>query len=207
MLLWIDPLLALVSLATAPLLVVRQLRLPAPRARRRRACGARHEGQIASVASEALSAMAVVKAFGSEGFESDRVRDAQRAADGAPASRSRGCRRASTGSSARCGRSARRSCSSSACSASPHGAIAPGELIVFVSYTRKAHEPDAQLRARGDEDRRRDGAGRPVAELLAADEVLEERPGAYRGGRASGDVALEDVSFGYGAGRGPRSTT
>ena len=40
-----------------------------------------------------------------------------------------------------------------------------------------------------------------VAELLAADDMLPEPPNAYRGGRATGDVALEDVSFGYGAER------
>ena len=32
-----------------------------------------------------------------------------------------------------------------------------------------------------------------LAEILAADEVLEDRPGAYRGGRATGDLALEHV--------------
>ena len=36
-----------------------------------------------------------------------------------------------------------------------------------------------------------------IAEILGADDVLEERPGAYRGGRAAGDVALEHVSFAY----------
>ena len=40
-----------------------------------------------------------------------------------------------------------------------------------------------------------------IAELLAADDVLPEPPNAYRGGRAAGDVVLEDVSFGYGAER------
>ena len=40
-----------------------------------------------------------------------------------------------------------------------------------------------------------------IAELLAADDVLPEPPDAYRGGRAAGDVALEDVSFGYGEAR------
>jgi len=40
-----------------------------------------------------------------------------------------------------------------------------------------------------------------VAELLAADDMLPEPPNAYRGGRATGDVVLEDVSFGYGAER------
>jgi ABC-type multidrug transport system ATPase subunit len=40
-----------------------------------------------------------------------------------------------------------------------------------------------------------------IAELLAADDVLPEPANAHRGARATGDVALEDVSFGYGAER------
>jgi ATP-binding cassette, subfamily B, bacterial len=72
-LLVIDPVLALLSLATAPLLVLvswtfrRKVR---DRARRQR----RHEGDLASIANEALSAMSVVKAFGAEEHESERVR-------------------------------------------------------------------------------------------------------------------------------------
>ena len=36
-----------------------------------------------------------------------------------------------------------------------------------------------------------------IAELLSTDEVIEERPHAYRGPRATGDVAIEHVSFAY----------
>src|SRR4051812_15405014 len=72
-LLCIDPALALLSLATAPLLVWLSFvfrRSVRERARRRR----HHEGDLASIASEALSAMTVVKAFGAGGMESERVR-------------------------------------------------------------------------------------------------------------------------------------
>ena len=73
-LLVIDPVLALVSFATAPLLMTLSYvyrRRVRSQARVRRA----QEGEIASIANEALSAMAVVKAFGSEGYESTRVRE------------------------------------------------------------------------------------------------------------------------------------
>ncbi len=72
-LLIIDPVLALLSLVTAPLLVVISFvfrRKVRDRARRQR----RHEGDLASIANEALSAMTVVKAFGAEERESERVR-------------------------------------------------------------------------------------------------------------------------------------
>ena len=73
-LLVIDPVLALVSFVTAPLLMTLSYvyrRRVRSQARVRRA----QEGEIASIANEALSAMAVVKAFGSEGYESERVRE------------------------------------------------------------------------------------------------------------------------------------
>ena len=72
-LLWLDPVLALVAVATSPLLAAvswvyrRRVR---SQARERRA----HDGRIASAAGEALSAMAIVKAYGSETHESARVR-------------------------------------------------------------------------------------------------------------------------------------
>ena len=72
-LLIIDPVLALLSLVTAPLLVAISFvfrRKVRERARRQR----HHEGDLASIANEALSAMTVVKAFGAEEQESERVR-------------------------------------------------------------------------------------------------------------------------------------
>ena len=64
------------------------------------------------------------------------------------------------------------------------GAIAPGELIVFVSYSRNAHGPMRSLAREATKIAAAMARAERVAELLAADEVLEERPGAYRGDRA-----------------------
>ena len=80
-LLFIDPLLALISLTTAPLLVVISFvfrRKVRERARKQRS----HEGDLASVANEALSAMAVVKAFGGEEARGRAGPQPQRAAHG-----------------------------------------------------------------------------------------------------------------------------
>src|SRR4051794_29552056 len=73
-LLIIDPVLALVSLVSAPLPGVASWvfrRKVRDRARTQR----HHEGALASVANETLSAMQVVKAFGAEQVESERIRD------------------------------------------------------------------------------------------------------------------------------------
>ena len=99
-LLFIDPVLALVAIATAPADWRHRAASTAAACARRRGVQRAHEGEIASVANEALSAMAVVKAFGSEGYESDARARGAASSGWRRASRSRGCRRASTGSSA-----------------------------------------------------------------------------------------------------------
>src|SRR3954469_19100814 len=68
----IDPLIGVAMLAVAPILGVvsvhyrRAVRLAARRQRKR-------EGEIASLAAESLAAMRVVKAFGGERYEAERV--------------------------------------------------------------------------------------------------------------------------------------
>jgi ABC-type multidrug transport system fused ATPase/permease subunit len=49
------------------------------------------------------------------------------------------------------------------------------------------HGARSQALARGDR----------IAEILASDEVLEERPNAYSGGRAVGEIQFDRVVFGY----------
>jgi ABC-type multidrug transport system fused ATPase/permease subunit len=198
-LLVIDPVLALVALATAPLMATlsyvyrRRIR---SQARERRA----QEGHIASIASEALSAMAVVKAFGSEGYESRRVREGseRRLASGVAVARLTARFDGLVGSVKAISTAAVLVVGAIRVS---HGAITPGELLVFASYTRKAQSPMRSFAREMTKIAASMAKADRIAELLAADDVLPEPPGAYRGGRAAGDVALEDVSFGYGAAR------
>ena len=195
----LDPVLGLVSLATLPVVaavsVVYRRRVKA-RARVRRA----QDGWIASLAGEALSAMAVVKAFGSEGFESDRVRtrSEHRMQVGVEVARLQARFDGVAG--------AMRALATALVLVAgvlrvAAGAIGPGELIVIVSYSRRAHGPMRSLAREATKIAAAMARAERVAELLAEDEVLEERPGAYRGGRAAGDVALERVSFAYAPGR------
>ncbi len=192
-LLVIDPVLALLSLATAPLLVLvswtfrRKVR---DRARRQR----RHEGDLASIANEALSAMSVVKAFGAEEHESERVRtrSEQRMGVGVEVARLQARFDGIVGSL--------RALATAVVTVFGvlrvwQGSLSAGDLIVFVSYTRKAHSP---LRSFAREASKLTAAlarADRVAEVLSADEVLPD--GHYHGGRARGDLALDDVSFAY----------
>ncbi len=182
-LLVIDPVLALVSFVTAPLLMALSYvyrRRVRSQARVRRA----QEGEIASIANEALSAMAVVKAFGSEGYESERVREGSREAAGRPGVEVArlqarfdglvGSVRAISTALVLVVGAVRVS----------HGAISAGELLVFASYTRKAQSPMRSFAREMTKVAAAMAKGDRIAELLAADDVLPEPPGAYRGGRA-----------------------
>jgi ATP-binding cassette, subfamily B, bacterial len=192
----IDPVLGLVAISTLPVMLLLSSifrRRVKTQSRVRRA----QDGQIASLANEALSAMSVVKAFGSERFEADRVRSRseERMAAGVNVARLQARFDGLVGAVRAVGTAlvivvgALRVAS---------GAIGPGELIVFVSYTRKAHGPMRSIAREATKVAAAMARAERVAELLAEDEVLEERPGAYHGGRAHGDVALEHVSFAYG---------
>ena len=198
-LLFIDPLLALVALATAPAMAAlsyvyrRRVRV---QSRLRRA----QEGHIASIASEALSAMAVVKAFGSEGYESRRVREGseRRLASGVEVARLQARFDGLVGAVRAVGTALVLVFGAVRVS---QGAISPGELLVFASYTRKVQSPMRSFVNEMTKVAAAMAKADRVAEVLAADEVLPEPPGAYRGPRAAGDVAIEDVSFAYSAER------
>ena len=191
----IDPVLGLVSIATLPLITATSFvyrRRVRSQARLRRA----QDGRIASVAGEALSAMAVVKAYGSERFESDRVRvrSEERMAAGVEVARLQARFDGLVGALRAAGTALVIVAGVMRVAA---GAIGPGELIVVVSYARRAHGPMRSLAREATKVAAAMARAERVAELLAQDEVIEDRPGAYRGGRAAGDVALEDVSFAY----------
>jgi len=81
------------------------------------------------------------------------------------------------------------------------GAISPGDLVVFVSYARKADSPLRHIAAESVRIARSMARAERIAEILAADDVLEERPGAYSGGRAAGELVFEGVSFAYDSSR------
>jgi ABC-type multidrug transport system fused ATPase/permease subunit len=195
-LLIIDPPLALVSIATLPPLAIISViyrRRVRAQARVRRA----REGRIASVAGEALSAMAVVKAFGSERHETDRVRDRSEArmAAGMDVARLQARFDGLVGVVRAFGTALVIVVGVLRVAA---GALSPGDLIVFVSYTRKAHNPLRSLAREATKVAAAMARAERIAEILSSDEVLSEPPDAHRGGRAQGAIELQDVSFRYG---------
>ena len=191
----LDPLLALVTLAVVPLLFVvtvyygRRVKVLARRQRR-------EEGQIASLAAETLAAMPVVKAFGSEEYESDRVasRSALRREIGVEAAKAEA---RFSGLVEIIGAIVRGSVLVFGVFRVAAGAISPGDLVVFVTYANKTYRPLRDIARQATKVSRAMARADRVAAILAADQVLEERSGSFGAGRAAGDVELERVSFRY----------
>jgi ATP-binding cassette subfamily B protein len=192
-LLVIDPVLALFSLITAPLLVVVSFgfrRKVRERARTQR----HHEGDLASVAGETLSAMQVVKAFGAEGLEAERIRDrsAQRMGVGVEVARLQARFDGSVG--------VLRAVATALVTVFgvirvSKGELSAGDLIVFVSYTRKASSPMRSFAREASKLTAALARADRIAEILRTDEMLAD--GSYRGPRARGEVELHDVTFAY----------
>jgi ABC-type multidrug transport system fused ATPase/permease subunit len=195
----VDPVLALAVLGVSPVLFFVTSRYKGrlkDLARRQRA----EEGEIASLADESLSAMQVVKAFGSERFERDRVerRSESRLAIGVLLSRTEArfgglidvLGAVATGLVVIVG-----------VMRVAAGRLTPGDLVVFTSYASRTYKPLRDIaRQLGKVSRSLVRADR-VAEILATDTRLEDRRGAYSGERAAGDVELSEASFSYTDGR------
>jgi ABC-type multidrug transport system ATPase subunit len=77
------------------------------------------------------------------------------------------------------------------------GAISTGDLVVIAQYARRMYRPLSDLAKQGTRVSRAMARAERVAEVLGADEVLEDRPGAFASGRARGEIELRDVRFAY----------
>ena len=71
------------------------------------------------------------------------------------------------------------------------GALSPGDLVVFATYVRRLNSPLRSIAREATKVSRTMARADRIAEILAVDELVEDRPGAYSGPPASGDVELE----------------
>jgi ABC-type multidrug transport system fused ATPase/permease subunit len=193
---WIDPVLAFVAFLVTPLLLwttmhyqkrIRQM------ARKQRA----QEGEIASLATEALSAMQVIKAFGTERFEHDRVeqRSAERLKVGVESSRVE----ARFGALVDVlGAVATALVLGLGVVSVARGRITAGDLVVVVAYTNKLYKPLKDIAKQASRAARALARLERIAEILSSDMVLAEgTDGMTPAHRAAGTIDLDDVHFRY----------
>jgi ABC-type multidrug transport system fused ATPase/permease subunit len=195
----VDPVLALAVLGVSPFLFFVTSRYKArlkELARRQRA----EEGEIASLADESLSAMQVVKAFGSERFEHERVerRSESRLAIGVLLSRTEA---RFSGLIDVLGGVASALVVVVGVLRVAAGELSPGDLVVFASYASKTYKPLRDIARQMGKVSRSVARADRVAEILATDIQLEDRANTFGRGRAAGEVEFDDVSFSYATGR------
>jgi ATP-binding cassette, subfamily B, bacterial len=195
----IDPLVAITAFAAAPALAIISFRYQ-PRvrtlAKRRRALA----GEIASLSDESLSSVRAVKALGGESFEEQRLER-----------KSEELQHISRESNRLEGRMSILVDSVGGLALAlvvvvgvlrgAAGAISIGELIVLYTYARRIDRPLRGVARTVSRASRSMARAERVAEILASDEVVEDRPGAFSGARARGEIELRDVEFSYEPGR------
>jgi ATP-binding cassette, subfamily B, bacterial len=195
----LDPVLALVAFASAPLLGVVAFHFRG----RMRALARRQrkmEGEIASLATESLSAIQQVRALGSERYEHERL---QRKSE----------ERLQVGYEATLveGRFARVIDLVGAVAAAAvlvvgvfrvaAAAISPGDLVVMVAYARRVYRPLRAMAREWVRFSRAMARAERIAEILAADEMLDDRGRIPAAGSLRGELEFEAVSFEYEPGR------
>jgi ABC-type multidrug transport system fused ATPase/permease subunit len=193
----LDPVLTgLVFLMAPPLyLVIRHYQRAVKKAARQQRA---KDGEIASLATEALTAMPVVKAFGTEQFEHDRVerRSEERLEVGVEAVR---LEARFGGLVDMLGAVSTALMLGVGVFSVAQGRITAGTLVVFVAYSGKLYKPLRDIARQTTRWARTMARLERIGEILRCDEVLEEHgaPTARTTRRASGEISLHNVSFRY----------
>jgi ATP-binding cassette subfamily B protein len=190
-----SPVYALLAFSIAPILALLSIWFKS-RARHASKRMRSKEGEIAARSGEVLGAIQEVQAFGSEEFEHGRMAriSEERWQAGVDASKIEG-RYAGlldfTGSL---------SGALVLCFGAwqvNQGKLTPGELVVVVTYARRVYRPLRNIAREASRVSKSLARADRVAEILVADEVLPDAQHGYRGPRATGEVQLDRVVFGY----------
>lgn len=191
--------LALVVLATLPLLAVLMWHLNR-RIRQSARAQRRSEGRLVSRLNEALSSMALVQAFGRETYEQARfdLESTHSLEAGVANARTSAAVSKAVGMVAALGMAATVFVGGGFAVA---GRLTPGELLIFMAYVGSLFKPIRDLgKLSAKFSRARVGAER-IAELLGLEPEIRDRPDARAARRLRGDIAFEDVTFGYESGK------
>lgn len=191
----VDPLLTLVSIAVMPTIVGlswlygKRIRANANKQRKR-------EGQVAAVMHEALAAMSVVQLHGAGEREQERFHEINRQ------SLKKGVQ------GVRLEASMNRAVELALSGGTVvilwvgtlrvlHGHLTPGDLIVFVSYVRAAYRPLRRTSKSVARSAKALAAAERIVEILETEPDLTDRPDAEPAPALRGEITFDDVSFGY----------
>jgi ATP-binding cassette subfamily B protein/subfamily B ATP-binding cassette protein MsbA len=195
----IEPRLTMVSMAVAPWLVVVLRRYMTPMLER----GydqQEAEGRIYEVIERTLTALPVVQAFGRErACDHEFARATDAAVDASVSATLVGLKfKVLTGLGTACGTAA-------IVWAGGHsvleGRLTVGGILVFLAYLAALYGPLETLMYAPSTTQAAAGSARRVLEIFDTDREVDDRPGARRLHRSPGHLRIEQVTFGYEAGR------
>ena len=194
----VDPVLTAVALAVMPIIFAlaffygRRIRVNSQKQRKR-------EGQVAAAMHEAISAMAVVQLHGAGEREQQRFHDINR--------RSLKQGVAATRLEAQMFRAVELTLAgglalmlSFGTIRALHGALSPGELIVFISYLRAAYRPLQRASKTVQRAAKASAAAERVVEVLEVTPALQDAPDARPAPPLRGEIGFDHVTFAYGSG-------
>src|SRR2546421_2455697 len=197
--LFVDPVLTGIALLVMPLIAVvsafygRRIRVSSRRQRKR-------EGQIAAAMHETLTAMDVVQLHGAGEREQERFQQLNRKSlkQGTQAVRLE----------ARMNRSVEFALAGGTVAVlwagtvrALHGAITPGELIVFISYLRAAYRPLRRASKSVQRSAKALAAAERIAEVLDTEPELTDAATATPAPPLRGGIGFENVDFAYAGGK------
>jgi ATP-binding cassette subfamily B protein len=191
----VDPLLTGVALLVMPVIFAlaflygRRIRVNSQTQRKR-------EGQVAAAMHEALSAIAVVQLHGAGEREQERFHQINRRSlkQGVAATRLEARMYRSVEMTLAAGLAVLLSLGTIR---TLHGALTPGELIVFISYLRAAYRPLQRASKTVQRGAKALAAAERVAEVLEVAPALDDAPDARPAPPLRGEIGFEHVDFAY----------
>ncbi|MFO1350630.1 MAG: ABC transporter ATP-binding protein [Gammaproteobacteria bacterium] len=189
--------LAVVVAATLPVLGVvlvrlnRQIKLSARTQRQQ-------EGRVVSRLNEVLSSIALVQAFGREDFEGERfaLESAQSTASGLKNARVAAAVSKAIGLVTAVGTAGTVFVGAWL---ALEDRLTPGDLLIFVAYVKGLYKPVKDLGKLWAKFSRAKVSAERIADLLAIEPAIRDRPDAVAAQGVAGAIEFVDVSFGYDA--------
>jgi ABC-type multidrug transport system fused ATPase/permease subunit len=188
--------LSLVVLATFPLLTVisvyrfRRIRDSARKVRKA-------EGNLASRVSETLHAIATVKAFGRERYETERF-ESESSATLQESIRTARLEAASSRAADMVNAVGTFAVLVFGSLQALRGHITPGSVLIFVSYMNSLYVPIRTLAKLSAKLSRAFVCAGRISDILGIEPEVGDRPGALDANRLRGDISFRNVSFAYG---------
>ena len=191
--------LSLVVLATFPLLAVisvyrfRRIRDSARKVRKA-------EGNLASRVSETLHAIATVKAFGRERYETERF-ETESSATLQESIRTARLEAASSRAADMVNAVGTFAVLVFGSLQALRGQITPGSVLIFVSYMNSLYVPIRTLAKLSAKLSRAFVCAGRISDILGIEPEVADRPGALAANGLRGNISFRDVSFAYGSSR------